>query len=240
MKRLIAWCGKWAKSLNSLKGSLGQEKQKDYPEIPHSSHEYAILRYAPVSKLAQDIHSKQIKCGFVMRFLVLLSIFSLCSGTTGCDKLSGFSGGGSGSAPIETSRSVYTATIEDGTVVLDIPHTFTNGTDDTVYIVNCRESFAIKLQKRVGGAWVDAVGLVIPQCLSPVIEVAEGESYSHTLQIRAGLPSSDMEPRFEVDRVDGVYRIVWIDVLESYNSGTYPFGEQIPLEQRVSNSFEIR
>lgn len=173
-----------------------------------------------------------------MRYPVILSILACSVIIIGCDAIIGSDR--DASAPIQTGKSEYSATIRDGTVELEIPHTFTNQRAETVYIVNCNNAFGIKLQKRAGNTWVDAVGMIIPDCLSPAIEIPEGESYDNILQIHAGLPSSDIEPRFEVDEIEGIYRIVWIDVLESFDPDSYPFGEQIPLEQRLSNTFEIR
>lgn len=172
-----------------------------------------------------------------MRYLILLSIISYSIFFAGCDAITG--SGGDSTAPIQTDKSEYKAAISDGIVEFEIPHTFTNQRKGTVYIVNCNNAFALKLQKRAGNGWVDALGFVIPQCLSPAIEIGEGESFVHTIRVQAGLPSGDVEPKFEVDEVEGTYRIVWIDVLKSFNSDTYPFGEQIPLDQRVSNAFEV-
>jgi len=175
-----------------------------------------------------------------MRYLILLSILLLSYTASGCNGIAGTGGNGPDSTAIVTSRTEYHAQIEDGTVELQIPHTFTNRTDDTVFVVNCNNAFAIKLQKKVGNEWIDAVGLVIPDCLSPAIEIASGETYNYDLKILAGTPASDNQPKFEVDRIEGTYRIVWSDVLETYSPDQYPFGEPLPLDQRVSNEFIIR
>lgn len=50
-------------------------------------------------------------------------------------------------------------------------------------------------------------------------------------------------PNFTVDEIDGIYRLVWSRVLLSFDPDApaeEPFGEPIPIGERVSNSFVLR
>lgn len=38
----------------------------------------------------------------------------------------------------------------------------------------------------------------------------------------------------------GTYRIVWYGVLRSFDRDARPFGEELPVEMRVSNEFVVR
>lgn len=121
-----------------------------------------------------------------------------------------------------------------------IAFVFTNPTSAPVYIVNCRGATALRLEKRSGDRWVPAWSPVIPLCLSPPIVVQPGQQYAGVVHVFGGHPSTNMHPQFVVDPVPGVYRIVWTDVLRTYNDRGNPFGEPLPLEQRVSNRFQLR
>lgn len=121
-----------------------------------------------------------------------------------------------------------------------IAFVFTNPTSAPVYIVNCRGATSLRLEKQSGDTWVPAWSPVIPLCLSAPIVVQPGQQYAGVVHVFGGYPSTAMHPRFVVDSVPGVYRIVWADVLRTYNNRTYPFGEPLPLEQRVSNRFQLR
>jgi hypothetical protein len=117
---------------------------------------------------------------------------------------------------------------------------FTNPTSAAAYIVNCRGDTSLRLEKRVDDQWVPAWAPVVRECLSPPIVVQPGERHSGVLRVFGGFPSTNLHPQFVVDPIPGVYRIVWADVLRTYNDRAYPFGEPLPAEQRVSNRFELR
>lgn len=121
----------------------------------------------------------------------------------------------------------------------EIAFIFTNPTAEPVYIVNCRGMTALRLEKQSGDTWITAWSPVILQCLSPPIVVQPGQQYSGVVHVSSGYPSTNLHPQFSVDPIPGVYRIVWDDVLRTYDDGTYPFGEPIPHEQRVSNRFRL-
>ncbi len=115
---------------------------------------------------------------------------------------------------------------------------FTNRTSATVYIVNCGGATQLRLEKLVGGEWKYAWAPYIPMCLSPPITVAPGDAYRTSVQIFGGYPGSRTYPQFEVADIAGVYRAVWLNVLNSYQDRA-PFGEVLPAELRVSNRFTL-
>ena len=200
------------------------------------SHNHVIFSCSLIDNLPAN-HHEMIRENSMKRYFTTLLVAAATLSGAACESVTVLD---TAPAPIETDKMEYEAQIEDGSVEIDIPHTFKNETDAAVFVVNCHNSFAIKLQKRVGNTWVDAVGIIIPECLSPAIEIESNATFEHTLMVRAGLPSSDIQPRFEVDELEGIYRIVWIDVLETYDPDSFPFGKQIPVAMRVSNEFLIQ
>jgi len=70
--------------------------------------------------------------------------------------------------------------------------------------------------------------------------VQPGQQYADDVRVFGGQASTNLHPQFLVDQVSGVYRIVWVDVLRDYDERTFPFGEPLAIEQRVSNGFELR
>jgi hypothetical protein len=115
---------------------------------------------------------------------------------------------------------------------------FTNRTGETVYFVNCNGITGMSLEKLIGGRWEVAWSPVVPQCLSSPIVVPPGGTYDIRISVFAGYPDSNMWPKFSVTDVTGVYRAVWHYALRSYQDDL-PFGEQLALEQRVSNRFTL-
>jgi len=80
---------------------------------------------------------------------------------------------------------------------------------------------------------------IVPSCLSPPIVIPGGQQYHHKLQLFAGYPAGNVYPRFETPGINGQYRLVWHYVLSSFDGRTYPFGEELPLEQRLSKPFTL-
>lgn len=82
-------------------------------------------------------------------------------------------------AAIATDGTVFT--VEDFGVMRQgrIPHTFTNPTEDPIYISHCGGEFGMTLQRKVGNHW-ETFWLFLPDaCLSlPPIEIGPGETHS--------------------------------------------------------------
>jgi hypothetical protein len=120
-----------------------------------------------------------------------------------------------------------------------IAYTFTNRTQAPVYIVNCNGITSLWMEKWIDGRWMPAWSPVIPACLSPPIVVQPNATYNAGIFVFSGYPGTRSHPQFSVPVITGVYRVVWKDVLSSYQDRAYPFGAPIPLEMRVSNRFVI-
>jgi hypothetical protein len=121
----------------------------------------------------------------------------------------------------------------------EIPYVFTNPTQSPVYIVNCNGFTRLTLEKRMGEQWVKAWEPIMEACLSEPIVVQPEQAYRAVIHVFAAHPAKDMHPKFFLDSVPGVYRLVWQDVLQTYDPDTYPFGDALPLEQRISNHFRL-
>lgn len=122
----------------------------------------------------------------------------------------------------------------------DIAYSFANHTAQPVYIVNCNGATDLRLEKQVNAQWVTAWGPAVPACLSPPIIVQPEHTYRDVVEVFSGHPTNNLYPKFSVDDVPGVYRLVWRDVLHTFDPNTYPFGEALPLDKRISNMFYLQ
>jgi hypothetical protein len=111
--------------------------------------------------------------------------------------------------------------------------TMFNPRPDTSYIENCGGATGVGLEKQVGGAWVYAWSPAVPACLSPRILIPPNGHYEMPFAIYGATRSSNFSPKFGVDDVPGVYRLVWSQI---YDART---GALVPVEQRRSNAFAI-
>lgn len=58
------------------------------------------------------------------------------------------------------------------------------------------------------------------------------------LRVWGAPPGSRTVPAFSDEDPQGIYRLVWIDALSSFQD-RLPFGDQIPLQHRISNRFSL-
>ena len=163
-------------------------------------------------------------------------LWLLLAASSGCREASAPHGGG---APIQTDATGYQLEAGSTGYAATIAFLFTNPRQAPVYVVNCGGTAPPALEKFVDGAWVRAWSPIVPLCLSPPIVIAAGEDYHGRLQLFAGYPTSNVYPQFDTPQISGEYRLVWSGVLTSYDDRVYPFGEQLPLEQRVSDPFTL-
>ena len=141
--------------------------------------------------------------------------------------------------PIQTQSSTYELRTEGDMLRTEIPYTFTNRTGGQVYLVNCRGSFGVRLERLTESGWQTAWSPIMQMCLGPPIVIGQGSTFNHTLHVEAGIPGANIEPKFDFDDPSGTHRIVWTSALSSYDDRESPFGPQIPLEARVSNGFRL-
>lgn len=142
-------------------------------------------------------------------------------------------------APIRTDRDVYQVRKTQHSYELTMELAYVNPTSGPVYIPTCHTPHPPALQKWVGGEWVTAYSPVVLECLGPPVVIGRGETYRYTYRVEASHRPNTF-PRFEVAEVPGTYRLVW-HILGTWEpSGPQPgLGEELPLEQRVSDSFRL-
>jgi hypothetical protein len=143
------------------------------------------------------------------------------------------------SALFRTDSVAYTLRARDNGYEAVIGVSFTNRTSDTTYFVNCNGAVGVSLEKLMEGNWRNAWSPVLPACLSPPIVVAPGATRSLPIRVFGGFPGSNVHPQFAVAEISGVYRAVWNSAVTHYQS-QLPFGEPLPLAQRISNRFTLR
>jgi hypothetical protein len=70
--------------------------------------------------------------------------------------------------------------------------------------------------------------------------IGPGAKYRDTLRVFAGTYGDKLHPQFQTEQVEGVYRLRWDQALSSFDPDRHPFGEELPLEFRVSNEFVLK
>jgi len=140
-------------------------------------------------------------------------------------------------ALFQTDSLVYAMRTDHG-VAGDIGVALTNRTTGPIYILNCSGSTGLALEKRVDGRWLGVWSAVRQLCLSPPIIVPVGGTYRTRVYINGAPPETATRPQWLGGTVEGEYRLVWQQILSSYNDRA-PFGDLLPLEARISNRFTL-
>jgi hypothetical protein len=140
--------------------------------------------------------------------------------------------------PIQTEALVYELRQDALGLGTEISYVFENRTGAPVYVVNCNGAFALRLERWSAGEWAPSWGPFLNQCLSPPIVINAGATLADALHVWGATPGSNTYPQFETSDPSGVYRIVWLAALSSFQN-RLPFGPEIPLEFRVSNEFRL-
>jgi hypothetical protein len=116
---------------------------------------------------------------------------------------------------------------------VDIGATIANRSKNVIYFdTSCGNG---RLDKRIGGGWRQAYAMACPleSDLSILVALAPGESQWHTYRVWAN--RSDGNPRFEVDTIPGVYRIVY----RIYSGADAERSQLLPEDERASNQFTL-
>jgi hypothetical protein len=150
-------------------------------------------------------------------------------------------------ARIQVSDTLFFSRAEDIWERFDIPFVYTNFRTDTLYHPTCRSNGSgaptvnIGLQRLRDGEWTDVWSPTLHQCLSDPIVIPPSGRFLDTLNVYLHPQDTLHQPLFNpaVD-IDGTYRMVWRDLLRSYDPKGYPFGEPIDLWERQSITFELR
>jgi hypothetical protein len=116
--------------------------------------------------------------------------------------------------------------------------TYTNHSGGAAYFVNCNGGTGVELQKSIDGSWQTVWSPVLLMCLSQPITVAASASWSTAVHIFGGYPGTNYAPQFTVSDIPGTYRLVWTELLSSYQS-SLPFGTPLPFDRRISNVFTL-
>lgn len=120
-------------------------------------------------------------------------------------------------------------------VEVAVDFTYKNPADQPVFLPQCERPLQPRLEKLVDGDWRIAYQPIELACWGPPLELAAGEEYASIAHIRGYDPQSGYLPAWEAAEVDGEYRLVWMILTEPH-----PDAPPLPLEQRVSNTFQIR
>lgn len=148
----------------------------------------------------------------------------------------GESAKGNADTLLRTDQTAYEAelvTESRARVVVDVPYTLANTTAAPIYLIGCKRPPAPVLQRRVEGEWETAYAPVELGCLSPPWTVEPDAVRHDTLRMEAHLPGQNIAPTFEVDEIEGVYRLVQSIYHDVEGE------ELLPLRQCVSNSFTL-
>ncbi len=151
-----------------------------------------------------------------------------------------------GEAGLRVDREVYTLRPDGAMERVSIPFTYGNARPDTLYHPTCRPSggkptVQVAVEKRIDGSWRPAWSQALPQCLSEPIVIPPGGTFADTLDLVLHLQDTLHQPVLTpLAALDGEFRLVWHQLLSSYDAEARPFGEEIPLEARVSGPFRLR
>lgn len=149
-------------------------------------------------------------------------------------------------AGLRVDREVYTLRPDGAMERASIAFTYVNARPDTLYHPTCRPSggkptVQVAVQKRIDGSWRPAWSQALPQCLSVPIVIPPGGTFADTLDLVLHLQDTLHHPLLTPRAdLDGEFRLVWHELLSSYDAAARPFGEEIPLDARVSGAFRLR
>ena len=117
--------------------------------------------------------------------------------------------------------------------------TMFNPRSDTSFIVNCRGETGLSLEKQNGTQWVPAWSAVVPLCLSPAVAIPPKGQYGTSIDFLGARTGSNVFPQFSVNDIPGVYRFVWLQIVDSFSFPQGKWGAPVAIEYRRSNPFAI-
>lgn len=115
-----------------------------------------------------------------------------------------------------------------------------NLTEQEISLLNCNGLFGVRLERWSGNEWEHAWIPILPRCLSPPIELAPGEARDFEIWVFGGYPDGTTYPRFDVEPIDGIYRLVVTAGYWEYEHGGSPWGQSVPTEHLTSAPFHLR
>jgi hypothetical protein len=109
---------------------------------------------------------------------------------------------------------------------------YTNHLNRAVIVPACHTPAPPSIQKLVGDEWVDVYLPIMLLCYTPPLVIPARTTHHFPFTMSASrLPNS--APRLDVAELPGTYRLVWLVAPRDGDSA-------LPLEQRISNTFELR
>jgi hypothetical protein len=141
-------------------------------------------------------------------------------------------------APIRTDRASYALTAGPQGLEATIVATLRAPADRPIYLLNCNGATGANLQRQTSEGWVYAWVIAMNACLSPPIVVPPGGERTTRIYVHEN-SGAVLDPADSRMIVSGTYRVVWTGVLTSFDPNAKGFGEELPLEQRVSAPFHI-
>jgi hypothetical protein len=64
--------------------------------------------------------------------------------------------------------------------------------------------------------------------------------YRDTFEVVLHPQDTTFQPHLNTEvEIDGTYRLIWHQLLRTYDPNRYPFGEELPESLRVSNTFRL-
>jgi len=145
---------------------------------------------------------------------------------------------------ITTDRDSYQA--ESGEIVVandtiwylefTIQMTYTNRSDQPVYMAWCHGPHVPRVERLMDGRWetVHRPGQLL--CGNVGFLIKAGEVYDYEFRVRGYDPESSVKPAWLSDTVAGTYRVHWWNTLFTEPGRQ---ADQVPLGQRVSSTFEL-
>lgn len=176
---------------------------------------------------------------FVSPLILLVNILIVNCHNDGPELL--FNQQSENAAPIQTEKNEYVLRYSHNSIEFSINLIFTNSTEKTVYIATCFDVSPPFLERRTrDGQWVFAYAQAAPACLGKPVTIEPDEEFLYTLDVVAGLPSSNIYPKFETNQIPGHYRLVW-DIYATWppDGDISGPGNLLPREQRISNDFRL-
>lgn len=114
---------------------------------------------------------------------------------------------------------------------------YTNRTASLAAFANCNGATDFAFEKWIDGIWVWAWSPIVPACMSAPITVLPGATHTFPVFLFGGYADCRCAPRFGVEDVSGLYRVVWRSGMGAAQEGTGVAGDSSSVDARVSNRF---
>jgi hypothetical protein len=140
---------------------------------------------------------------------------------------------------LKTDREEYLLQQDGSGYSVTIGYAYTNRTGGPVYLSNCNGDVSPAVQRLEGGEWQVAWSPVMNECLSLPVVIPDSGAYRNSVRLFVSPQDGDTYTDFLSERKGNVYRLIWGQAYSSFDMNGYPFGEPLPLDQKVSNAFRL-